>query len=246
MEDKLVELGLARNEAKIYLYILKKGTTTTGPVIKETGIANSRVYESLHSLVARGLVTYTVQKGGKRYSAESPEKFIVLEEERMKKISKIVPNLAKLRNTGDEDVSSAVYEGFEGFKTALKKIVDDCPEEKTIYILGFSQQQYAVKTLRTFLSNINLISKQKKHKLKVLLDAKTKETFGKDREKDKNSEVRYMPEGYISPAAIDIIDGYVYIFIWGEKPYAIMIKNEKTAESFKHYFKFLWSLAKKP
>lgn len=50
--------------------------------------------------------------------------------------------------------------------------------------------------------------------------------------KEKYIEVRYMPKGYISPAAIDIFEDYIYIFLWEENPFVFMIKNKRIAESF--------------
>ena len=91
---------------------------------------------------------------------------------------------------------------------------------------------------------MNVKSSQKKQNLKILLDGSVKETLGKDREKEKYSEVRYMPKGYISPAAIDIFEDYVYIFLWEEKPFVFMIKNKTIADSFKSYYQFLWKIAK--
>ena len=245
MELNLEELGLSGNESKIYLYLLKHGEKSTGPIIKETGISNSRVYESLNSLIEKGLVSYNVQKNGKHFSAESPSKFSELEEQRMKKINEMLPFLNQLKNTENKETTTAVYEGYEGFKTAFKKIVDDCPPKETIYILGFSEQESSSETLRTFLTNMNLKSAKKKQHLKILMDNSAKETLGKDREKERNTEIRYMPKGYISPAAIDIFQDYVYIFLWDKKPFVFMIKNEKIAESFKVYFNFLWGIAKK-
>jgi len=245
MENKLIELGLAKNEAKIYLFLLQNPNITTGPIIKKTGIANSRVYESLNSLISKGLVTYTVQKDGKYFDASPPEKFIEKEEERKKKIEALVPELKEIKKEKEIRTNTSVFEGFEGFKTAFEKIINDCPKEETIQILGFSEQQYSNETLRTFLLNMNLKSQQKKQKLKILLDNSLKNTLGNDRAKEKYSEVKYMPEGYISPGAIDIFQDYVYIFLWEEKPFVFMIKNEKIAESFKQYFNFLWKIAKK-
>ena len=46
IEQTLEELGLTKNEIKIYLFLLKTGEIRTGLIISETGIANSRVYES--------------------------------------------------------------------------------------------------------------------------------------------------------------------------------------------------------
>jgi len=244
-EVNLKELDLSGNEAKIYLYLLKHGEKSTGPIIKETGISNSRVYASLNSLIEKGLVTYRVQKRGKYFQASDPSKFLEKEEEKLKKIQSIIPQLKSLQNKEEKEIGVAIYEGFDGFKTAFKKIIDDCPEKETIYILGFSEQPYATKSLRVFISNMNVKSDQKKQNLKILMDSSTRETLGRDREKEKYSEVRYMPKGYISPAAIDIFLDYVYIFLWEEKPFVFMIKNNKIAESFKQYFRFLWELAKK-
>jgi len=245
MQEKLEELGLSRNESKIYLFLLKNGSTTTGPIIKNTQIANSRVYESLNSLIKKGLVTYTIQKNGKHFRAEDPSKLLEIAEERKKKIQKMLPDMINLKSLKTPETTSAVYEGFDGFKTAFKKIIDDCPDKGTIYILGFSEHTYKTRSLRTFISNMNLKSEKKKQKLKVILDVSTKDGLGKDREKEKFTEVRYMPEKYISPAAIDITGDYVYIFLWEKKPYVFMIKNKMIAESFKAYFNFLWSISKK-
>jgi len=244
MEEKLINLGLSKNEANIYLFLLKNPHITTGPIIKETRISNSRVYESLNSLISKGLVTYVVQKDGKYFDASSPEKFIEKEEERRKLVEDLVPDLKKLKTEKEFRTNTAVFEGFEGFKTAFKKIIMDCPKEETICILGFSEQQYSNESLRIFLTNMNLKSQQKKQKLKILLDSSAKENLGKDREKEKYTETKYMPKGYISPGAIDIFQDYVYIFLWEEKPFVFMIKNEKIAEGFKQYFNFLWKIAK--
>ena len=245
MQEKLIKLGLSKNEATIYLFLLKNPNITTGLIIKETGISNSRVYESLNSLISKGLVNYIVQRDGKSFNASPPEKFIEKEEERKKQIEELVPELKKLKSEKEFRTNTAVFEGFEGFKTAFKKIIDDCPKEETIYILGFSEPTEKKESLRLFLSNMNLKSQQKKQHLKIILGNSVKNTLGKDREKEKYTEVKYMPKGYISPAAIDIFLDYVYIFLWEEKPFVFMIKNKTISNSFKNYFNFLWKIAKK-
>lgn len=242
--QELQELGLTENESLIYLHLLKKGETTTGSIIKETGIANSRVYESLNNLIAKGLVSYNIQKDGKHFRAESPKKFMELEEQRKKKIQELIPGLEKLKNTEEKETITAVYEGYEGFKTAFKKIIDDCPVGGQIDIIGFSQPQYASESLKLFLENINLRCVQKKQKLRFILDESGKSWQGKDREKMKYNEVKYLPKGYITPAAMDIFEDYVYMFLWEEKPFVFMIKNKIIAESFKTYFNLMWHIAK--
>ena len=245
IKQVLQEIGLTKNETEIYLFLLKSGETTTGSIIKETGIANSRVYNSISSLIDKGLIIYNTQKDGKHFSAVSPEIILKQQEDRKKKIESIIPNLKSMSGNQQKETLTAIYEGFQGFKTAFQKIIEDCPKEETIHILGFSSQPYATESLRTFLANMNLKSQNKKQKLKILLDPSSKDSLGKDRKNEKYSEVRYMPKGYISPAAIDIFQDYVYMFLWEEKPFVFMIKNKRIAESFKQYFNLLWNIAKR-
>ena len=209
MQKELENLGLTSNESKIYIYLLKKGETTTGSIIKETNIANSRVYESLNSLISKSLVTYTIQKDGKHFKAENPRTLIEIENERKKKIELILPSLINLQNKEQKETSTAVYEGFQGFKTAFHKIIEDCPRNETIYILGFSEQPYKTESLRLFLRNMNVKATQKGLQLKILLDSSVKQTLGKDREKEKYTRVKYMPKGYVSPAAMDIFSSVI-------------------------------------
>src|SRR3989338_6418545 len=98
MEKELQDLGLSKNESLIYLFLLKHGSTTTGSIIKETHIANSRVYESLNSLTSKGLVTYTIQKDGKHFEAMDPKAISEREEDRKRKIEALIPELIKMRN----------------------------------------------------------------------------------------------------------------------------------------------------
>lgn len=244
MQKELENLGLTSNESKIYIYLLKKGETTTGSIIKENQIANSRVYESLNSLISKGLVTYTIQKDGKHFKAEDPKRLIEIENERRKRIELLLPSLINLQNKEEKETATAIYEGFQGFKTAFQKIINDCPKNETIHILGFSEQPYKTESLRLFLKNMNVKAAQKKLQLKILLDSSVKQTLGKDRKKEKYTKVKYMPNGYVSPAAMDIFQDYVYIFLWEEKPFVFMIKNKTIAKSFKQYFNVLWKIAK--
>jgi len=238
------ELGFRKNEEKIYKYLLKKGSTTTGSIIKETKIANSRVYESLNTLIKKGLVTYTIQKDGKHFKAETPEKLRELEEERKKKVEKKIKELKQIEETIETPTTSAVYEGFEGFKTAFKKMIDDCPTKETIKAIGFSRSEYAHKSLSVFLDNINAKAISKKIKFKLILDETGKKDWSEESLKSEALEVRHMPKGFISPAATDVVGDYVYTFLWEEKPHVFMIKNKQIAKSFEKYFEFLWKTAK--
>jgi hypothetical protein len=181
---------------------------------------------------------------GKRYSAIDPSIIKKIIEKRNKAIEESIPYLKSLQNKAIVSTETTIFEGINGFKTAMINLAEECPKKETIYIIGFSNQAYKNKQLADILRDVNKISKQKRHKFKIILD-NPKNKFFKQREKEGLSEIRFMQRGFKSPASIDIFKEYVYILLWDEYPYAIRIKSKSLANGFKTYFDFLWNLAKK-
>ena len=84
VEPLLEEIGLSKNEIKIYLILLKLGSTTTGAIIKQTGIHNSKVYDGLERLSNKGLVTHVVVANTKHFTAVNPERLLDFLEDKKK------------------------------------------------------------------------------------------------------------------------------------------------------------------
>ena len=56
------EAGLTEGESKVYLALLKLDSSTSGPIIEESGVANSIIYRILDSLSEKGLVSYIIKE----------------------------------------------------------------------------------------------------------------------------------------------------------------------------------------
>ncbi|MBI5398419.1 hypothetical protein HZB03_03045 [Candidatus Woesearchaeota archaeon] len=246
MDTKILkEIGLSENEIKLYLELLKLGETSTGPLIKKTGIASSRVYTSLNALINRGLVTFVTKNNTKYYQAENPDAILKNVEENKKQLENILPDLKSIIKKEEKETYSTIFEGFNGFKIAFQNQIDVCTYKDEILVIGFSPQNYAFKSLRIFLKNIDLKRYKKKVKLKIILPKESKNTIGKDREKEPYTQVKYISGGFFSPTAMNIYKDYVLLTIWEEKPTVFLIKNDQIATSFKQFFNSLWSTAKK-
>lgn len=246
MDTKILsEWGLSENEIKLYLELLRLGETSTGPLIRKTGIASSRVYTSLNSLISRGLVSFITKNNTKYYQAENPDTLLKNIDEKKKRLETMLPELKSMMKKEKKETFSTIFEGFNGFKTAFQNQIDECTTKDEIFVIGFSPQNYAFKSLRTFLKNIDLKRHKRKIKLKIILPKESKNTIGKDREKEPYTNVKYMSGGFFSPTAMNIYKDYVLLTIWEEKPTVFLIKNEKITTSFKQYFNSLWNIAKK-
>src|SRR3989344_8958996 len=107
IETILEEIGLTKNEIKIYLALLKFGFTSTGAIIKETKIHASKVYDGLNRLADKGLVTHVIIANVKHFKAVNPDRLIDFLEDKKssienqeEEIKKYLPELRSFQEVG--------------------------------------------------------------------------------------------------------------------------------------------------
>jgi len=122
--ETLQEAGLTEGESKVYLALLKLGTTTSGSIIEESKVSNSIIYRILNSLIEKGLASFVTKEKTKYFRAADPKRILDYLEERKEKIEdnkqsieNILPQLMALTQAS-EDINVQVYEGFKGFISA--------------------------------------------------------------------------------------------------------------------------------
>src|SRR3989344_7655569 len=82
----LRKIGLTDNEISVYLALLEIGSSTTGEIIKKSGLHSSRVYECLEKLQAKGLVSYVIKANRKHFEATNPKRLADYLEDKQKQI----------------------------------------------------------------------------------------------------------------------------------------------------------------
>ena len=98
MDEKILEeIGLSKNEIKVYLALLKLGKTTSWKLMSETGIQVSALYYCLDNLIKKGLASYSMISNKKHFQAAPPEQLIQLVEGRKKKLEILLPKLKKFK-----------------------------------------------------------------------------------------------------------------------------------------------------
>ncbi|GAH58434.1 unnamed protein product, partial [marine sediment metagenome] len=77
LNTKILEsIGLTKNQALVYLSLLKLGSTTAQNIIKESGLHRSRVYDSLEMLQQKGLVGSVLKDFKQYFQAVPPKKLM--------------------------------------------------------------------------------------------------------------------------------------------------------------------------
>ena len=116
--DILEQLGLTRGEIKTYLALLKIGSSSTGPLAKESGVSRSKLYMILDKLEKKGFVSHIEQNGVMYYQAVDPVKikdYIWQKEEELKSLEndfdKFLPQLKAYKESKQQQ-QVTVYQGF--------------------------------------------------------------------------------------------------------------------------------------
>ncbi|PIN80405.1 hypothetical protein COV11_04110 [Candidatus Woesearchaeota archaeon CG10_big_fil_rev_8_21_14_0_10_30_7] len=241
----LEELGLTKNEIKVYLALLELGNTPAGLLIKKVGMHRAAVYDLVDLLIDKGLVSFVIQANRKYFEAQDPDRLLeYIEFKRQKllikeeKLKKILPELQLKRKLSREEQEGTLYKGKKG----LKSIFEDILKEKMPWFVFGATGQFK-ELFHAYFIHFHEKRKKSKIPLKIIFN---KEVKKQQREEElKLCQIRYLPKSYISPSTTYIYGDKVAIINWSSEPIAFVMRSKQVAYSYKSFFDILWQQAKK-
>ncbi len=240
-ESLLEESGLTRNEAKVYLALLRLGTTTTGPLIRETGLHGPRVYESLERLTGKGLVSFVMKNRRKYFEAADPERLMDLMSEKEKRLAEALPRLKGMQTLEEKKEAATVFQGKRGLRTLLDYILAETK--------GGRYADFGVSgLLRDVMGELYFDRWQAKKKewgirSRCIFEEKVR---GSELHKRYFGSARFIPSRYHCPSDTFIFKDQIAIFMWTADPLtAVLIKDRSTADGYKKIFELMWANAER-
>ena len=233
----LKEAGLTSNEASIYKALLELGPSLAGQISRKTGLHRRTVYDVTEMLIKKGLIGYILKNNRRLFEASSPERFLDILKEKQNSINDFLPEMMAMYGKTQEKQETNFYKGRLGLKTVLEDQLQKGTKE--ILILGASPLAYEV--LEFYFKWFDKKRKARKIKSRII--------FNKDAKAGKIevpcSEIKYLPQKYSSPLAVNVYRDKVAIILWSkDNPIAIVIKNKEISEGYKKYFELMWRFAK--
>ncbi len=119
------EIGLTKNESRVYETLLKFGKLTSTEVSAKSGAPYGRIYDILGSLANKGLVVIIPDKI-KKFIATSPDELIKIVEEKEKALRNIKEKTKELKQFYEQresDVVEIAY-GDKGFWKLADKTIE--------------------------------------------------------------------------------------------------------------------------
>jgi len=249
IKESLRKIGFTEGESKVYSALLDIGSTTTGSLIKKSGISGSKIYEVLERLISKGVVSHIIKNNVKYFEPSRPERILdfidekkeSIEKER-KEIEKVLPNLIeKYKSFPKSEVK--IFTGFEGIKTANEDIILSLNKGEEWLSMGLTEQP---EHFEMYFNKKQIERSKKGIKHKHILNKKYQSLY-KKRKNLPHTQIRFFPNSFDMemPTSTEIYKNKVIIMILiEENPLAIMIESKEVAESFTKYFNVLWNLSK--
>jgi sugar-specific transcriptional regulator TrmB len=233
--EVLEGLGLSKNEITIFINLLELGESKAGAIITKSKLQSSAVYNAIHSLIEKGLISYIKKSEVKFYKAANPETILDYIEAKKREYIEILPKL-KVKQSKDENEGVEYYKTFRGVKTLVSKMLEDY-DGKEVY--------------RYFSTNLDNYDRAKrvyracKH-LRKLKNIKTKAIYHKSLRRavkpSKTSLKRFIPFKFPN---INILNNKIAIISWDDEPSGVLIKSKELYDSYLELFEEMWKVGEK-
>lgn len=243
MENTLIELGFSKNEAKVYLALLESGETAVSKIMEKTELHPQIIYNALEELRKKELVSYTIQRGRRYFSAASPKNLIDALKVKTERAEEILPKLLQ-KYKGVKEQSVFVYSGDEGFRKVRLSIIRSISKGGTYHVLGSGGKLFMQAMEGSYWESERVRIRREVHKRLIGFKdvASYLESYRQDR--SKLEERRYFPHQYEGPTTTIFGGNKLALLVWSNPVLSILIENKELVKSYKSYFEILWQQAK--
>ena len=243
MDSNLLEkIGLTKSESKIYIALLSLGLSSVGPIINNTNVARSKIYDVLNRLRKKGLVSTVIEGKTKKFDAVSPNQLnrvINLQKQeiqaRQNELNNIIPMLNKIKPM--PETKAEILSGARGIKAFFDMTLYENPNKNEVLFLGYPKDTSIY--FNAYFRDYNKKIQQMDIKGRVIYYYEA--WFLKKRKKRKNVKQKYMHKDASTPAFIVVFGDTVgNIVFTKEQKLCFLIKNKDVAKSYKNYFEMVW------
>ncbi len=247
MNTKILEnIGLTKGEIKVYLALLELGNSTSGPIIINSNVSRSKVYEILEKLKEKGLTTESIKSNTRYFQATNPDKilnYIDRKESKLKQQKKdfkeLLPELKLKQTLVKEKQEVKVYVGFEGLKTFYDEILKSANKKDEYLAMTFSNKSLDNKSIIHMFQKFHQKRGELGFKAKILCH-KDDNLTQKKMNYNKTKLYEFRTTKQVIPTGIAIFKDTVATYNWGKVPRVFAIICKENADQYRKFFYHLW------
>ncbi len=233
----LEDIGLSSTDIKVFICALELGESKAGKIIETSGLQSSSVYNSINSLIKKGLLSYIKKSQVKYYKAAEPETILDYIELKKREYLKLLPELKeKQKKTEEEGVE--FFKTTKGVKTILSNLIKDSKKGDTYRTFSIEDPKEYEKAREKVFRPIKQLIKEKKLLTKGIFHEKNRY---------KPDKYSIMKKKYLNiplPPNTMILHNKVAIISWEDEPSGVLITSKEIAKKYKEFFDYMWDFSK--
>ncbi len=237
----LKEIGLVDNEIKIYITLLKIGSSAVSTIAQHSGLYRPYVYDTLERLSEKGLVSFILKDNKKYYKGANPEKLREILEEKEKALENVLPKLIDFTKFSKDETKMELFCGKKVVRVIQKDVLKTLLEKTgESLVIGVDEKR--------FMETDPIIMKQffnqmKRNKLKERVLVREGDNYLPAHRE--TTQYRFIPKDFFNPTSTFIYGDKVAIIMFTEPLYGLMIDSKQLSDSYRKQFELLWKNARK-
>lgn len=241
IEETLEDLGLSTNEIKVYLACLEKEGSNVKEISKRTKLIRTTIYGVLDTLLNKGMVSQSKKGKVMHFFATDLKEVIFKLEQKIEKITSIIPEIEKLKNFLRFESKIESYEGPEGVKVITEDIISK--PNQIVKVIGAGKKW--VEFSKFFALVYYRKKKERKVKTKTILsDTPEERSFLKEKNY-LNSEFKFIKGIDVTRTATFIYQDKVSFVCYEKgKERGFIVKDIEFNRVQNIFFDRLWKDAK--
>jgi len=236
IEKILRELGFSKNEAKVYLAVLRLGVANITEIARESSIIRTALYIYVDKLLKQDLLQKTFK--GKRiyYIPQNPKKILTILEKRKRKAKEILPLLVDLHNTSSKKPTVKFYEGKEGMRSIYREMTKTPKRLWSIFSADRYYTVFSEKDGGEFLKNIY----ESGGELRDLVEnTKEGKRYVENGIVDNIGKSKLLPKDFLFDVDL-LVSGDKIAMISLINLIGVVIENKEMAKLQRNFLKFIW------
>jgi sugar-specific transcriptional regulator TrmB len=241
---EFIELGFNKNEAIVYLSLVKFGTADAHQIIQDTKFHKNIVYDNLEKLMDRGLATYIVEDKRRLFKLASPhmlvDLFLAKQKEadaQKKKAEKLADEIGRFSIQTKSIQDAAVYKGIRGIKSFYAEAL----EGKDYVVFGAPKRSVDIMGETFWRNYVQKLMERKIH-VRMIFNP-TLRSYGNSIS-NTFMKVKYFDKDFEPLTETQVQGDSVGIIVWTDEPILFLIKEKNVALSYLHFFEDMWKKAK--
>jgi len=240
--DRLAHLGLTENDAKVYLFLLERGTQFGGSKIAaRLSLHRQYVHNSIHKLLSLELIEAIPSGARMTYKALPPQYITRLAKMNMENANRVARELDKISAVGAEQ-DFEIYRGTKQVMDFEEQLVSNLKNNEDQYIIGGGSKAFIDFFDKQYEEMSRLAQSYSLHTKYV---GCTAEISWLERAKKANKFFEYVIIDSLPETVVQTVVRFnsVTFYSFGNPPLVYILKSRVVAGDYKKFFDMLWNMA---